>query len=315
MKRMLILITLTLLVACGAEPSTPPTTHDGAREAAEKIFFELRDATPPPVRMAARPLLHDPDPVYYAAWNSQTTIPQQHTNGSACYIVNAQGSSGYAGQPTWPNGQPKDSANWYFERYFPSTMNVVSSQYLDGVGTKVAMVACSPLTDFNNIGTTYQHSYSFYRTIGNGYGQGPYDVEAQLFDTNSFCYLMHLGGLTHSGAAEYVYQKAHAGSPTGYYWYLRHAGTGANFAAQANCVWLGRPVPYQNRYVAYTNQPAWLDENPSHACFITGVWGDLNNGAVWIATAYPDSRFRLFVSGAVWGASAECVPYWDTVSQ
>lgn len=358
MKRIFILLCTMLAVACGAEPSTQPipskesaserALHDAVAEAerayasyvppdseeiralrasSEQEFAALRASTKAPVKFARRTqslAIHDPSFVDFIAVNNQVeTWWPLGSYDVACYLTWMQGSGGYNGQPTWPNGRPKNSSSWYVERW--RNPNVVSAYWQPESGVRITRATCSPLEDWNNLGATYQVPLSQWdvypsgwgfiqRTIAvDGNGPGPYDDDIALgFDTNSFCYPGLFKGLTHGGTAEYVYGASNPSSPTGYSWRFRHYGGSASYGARTNCVWLGRPVPHLNTYFATTGSPAIMDHAGEAACMITGVFGDLNNGAVLIQQvhSYP-SEYRLSVSGGVWGAAATCVPYWD----
>lgn len=296
--------------------------------ASKRHFDAYRASLPRPIKFARHPNIvghaHDPSPVNYIAVNNQVWLPASHDlgmNNHACYLTWIQGANGYTQFPTWPNGMPKNSSSWYVERW--RRPNVVSAYWEPESGVRITQATCTPFDDFNNLGTTYQvplNEWDAYpsdwgliiRSSVNGNGQGPYDDDIALgFDTNSFCYPISFKGLTHGGTGQYVYAAPNASSPTGYSWRMRHYGSAATYAARANCVWLGRSIPYHNTYVAYQNQPAWMDSANQSMCYIAGVWGDLNSGAVFIErTNGLDNPYKLQVSGAVWGATATCVPYW-----
>jgi hypothetical protein len=303
MKRILLLLILTIIAACGApsQPESQPIAEDDAA-------LEARSK-----------LSHNPTVYTFQVTNNQVTIPQARNTDSACYLTWMQGNGGYAGQATWPNGTTKHSAEWYFERNY--NPNVVSAQHLDGVGTKIARVSCSKFSNFESPVTAYQPPPSPAPQLPQIFkfesdGQGPHTADVKLWDTNSFCYLKNVAGLTHGGTALYTYTQADASSPTGAYWRLHYQGGSPTFGAAANCVYLGRPYDSSSGgiQVAYTNQPkdlgGWWGDS---ICFITGVWGDLNAaGAVWIDENGAFGQYRLNVSGTVWGASAMCVSYfWD----
>jgi hypothetical protein len=302
MIRLLLLLFTIAVAACGADPNVTPT--------------EERSAEPVAAPAANWPITD------YTVFN--TGVDYGHFidipgNTQNCWPIIAMFHNAHLGNPTWPNGHPKEGGS--ISTLGPG--NTPETTFLDprlGVHfeTEDAYVYgaanCAPWTNFEqawNPGWQLRDGLTVFQAND---GTGVVTKSKWLWQADAFCYLSGWGSLSHAGESARVERVPVNGAINGHQWRLRLTGSSWT-SASAQCVYLGRNyewLPMRSATQQFPN--TWMQIGPDDGmCVISSVVGNNDNGTIIMGVAnnqYGIPLYRLSIGGSVTSAQGYCVRWW-----